>query len=29
MTAGELSKSELWEEYYTNLHKAYNPRNSS
>jgi transcriptional regulator with XRE-family HTH domain len=24
MTAGELSKSELWEEYYTNLHKAYN-----
>ena len=24
MTVGELSKSELWEEYYTNLHKAYN-----
>lgn len=24
MTVGELSKSDLWEEYYTNLHKAYN-----
>ena len=24
MTAGELPKSDLWEEYYTNLHRAYN-----
>ncbi len=24
MIAGEIAKSELWEEYYTNLHKAYN-----